>query len=70
MIATSSIQTINNLSVITQYSELTAYGTTTPAYTQQTYYHVPFIAWIIIAVPFFFVLNRLLIEFIIRWRKK
>lgn len=68
MVATSSLQLVNDLAVITQYSELVPYGTTTPTYTQQTIYHVPFFTWLIIATVFLIIIKRILKEFLIRWR--
>lgn len=33
------------------------------------YYHIPFIFWVIVAVVSLWIASRLIIEFIIRWRR-
>lgn len=60
----------NDLSIIcgmTQHYEST---TTLPDWVEYNYYHVPFFVWFILGVPTLWIGNRLLIEFIIRWRRR
>lgn len=64
----NNIPIVNNLSIITQYTEIYPTGTTTAAYTQKTVIHVPFFSWLILSTLFLFVMKRIIKEFIIRWR--
>lgn len=59
--ATSSYElgaTSTNLAIITSWTE-----------DGMTYYYVPFLIWLLFAIIGLFIFNRLLIEFLIRWRK-
>lgn len=65
----NDLPNIDNLSIITQYSEIIDLNTQQPVYSVTSYYHIPFLAWFIIFAVFLWFANRILIEFLIRWRK-
>lgn len=50
--------TSTNLAIITSWTE-----------DGMTYYYVPFLIWLLFAIIGLFIFNRLMIEFLIRWRK-
>lgn len=59
----------DELTVITGYTEHYDTSTTTPDWTEKHYYHIPFIVWIIITTISLFIMDRIIIEFLIRWRR-
>lgn len=63
---------LNDLSVIT--AKVEHYSSTTASTTIQgydvVYYHIPFFVWFVLAISIIWILNRLIIEFIIRLRKE
>lgn len=60
----------------TDLSQITTYrfvyypevSTTTPYELHVQSFYVPFFIWVVIAVPFLYVVHRVVLEFIIRWR--
>jgi len=58
----------NELTLITGYIEHYTDSTTTPSEIEYIYYHIPLIAWLIIAVPLLWMFSRLLLELLIRLR--
>lgn len=62
----------NSLTTITN-CELVYYptvSTTTPYEVHTTLTYIPLIAYILIAIPLIIIFNRIVIEFLIRWRHK
>lgn len=59
----------NDLSIICGMT-LHYISTSAPAWVEYHYFHIPFFVWVIIFVILLFVLNRFLIEFLIRFRKE
>lgn len=61
----------DDLSIISgmtkHYSTTTA--SRTPDWVEYHYFHIPFFVWILLAVPSLWIAQRLIIEFLIRWRK-
>jgi len=64
-----SIPYNNELTLITGYEEIYTDSTTTPSEVRYIWYHIPFIAWIILAIPFFWIFTRVIMELIIRLRR-
>lgn len=56
------------INVITGKTEIYTDSTTTPSEIRYTYFHIPFILWIIVCIPVLFVANILLVEWKIRLR--
>jgi hypothetical protein len=60
----------NELTLITGYEEIYTTSTTTPSEVRYVWYHVPFIAWIVLGVPTLWIFGRFILELIIRMRMK
>lgn len=58
-----------DITIITFFSEYYETSSTTPDYYTTTEYHIPFFAFLLILGIILYIGERLLIEFLIRWRK-
>lgn len=67
----SDMPIINELTVITSKTEIFATTSTTsePLYTQYQYFNVPYFAWIVLSTVIIVLFKRIIMEFVIRWRK-
>lgn len=70
--ALSNLIPSNDLTIINSRSEVVASSSTDGSSTDyiiQTYTHQPYLAWIVIATLTLWVFDRIILEFIIRWRR-
>lgn len=66
---TGVLPILNDIAIITGYTEHYTDSTTTPSEIEYHYYHIPFFAWLVFYGIFVFIFGRLIIELIIILRK-
>lgn len=64
------INNSNKINIISGYTEHWENSTTSPDWIEISYFHSSFLVWIVIAITSFYIFNRIMIEFLIRWRKQ
>jgi len=69
-IESDGIEYNNELTMITGYEEIYTTSTTTPSEIRRSWYHVPFLAWVVLGVPTLWIFGRFILELIIRMRLK
>lgn len=65
-----NIEASPDLTIITNIGEYYETSTTSPDSYHISYIHIPFLFYVVIAVVSIYLFNRLLLEFIIRWRQR
>lgn len=65
----NELPNIDDLNTITGYSEIIDPTTGDIVYQHYSYYHIPILVLFFISLIFIWFANRILIEFLIRWRK-
>jgi len=63
------LRAYNDISIISGYIEHYTTSTTTPSEIEHWIFHIPFLLWIVVCIPVFFIAYRITIELIIRFRK-
>jgi uncharacterized protein with PQ loop repeat len=66
----SNFPFFDDLSMVTSRTDVySASNTDEVQFSSVTTYHIPFLVWVIIGALTLYIFNRILLEFLIRWRK-